>query len=282
MRNDVTGAAERLRVRLLQTDPVLGDVDGNLARIDAAVADSVHSDLVVAPELASHGYHVGELANLAGLDPDDARLAALGRHGPAVVAGFVESSGRRLYNSAAIVTTGGVRVQRKLFPVNYHVWEEGRFFTPGDRLRCHEVAGARLAVLVCNDAWQPPLPWLAAHSGAEVLVVVANSIESATGVSNHRAWDVLLLHAAMATQSYVVFVNRAGDECGHSFWGGSRVAHPSGEVLDRLGTDADQLDCSLDLAELRALRRTFPLLRESRTDLVARESKRLAALKRAS
>ncbi|MPY80102.1 MAG: amidohydrolase [Actinophytocola sp.] len=280
MRNDVT-EADRLRVRLLQTNPVLGDVDGNLARLDAAVAQSADRDLVVAPELASHGYHVGELADLAGLDPADSLLARLGGHGPAVVTGFVESSGHLLHNSAALVTAGGVRVQRKLFPVTYHVWEEGKFFSPGDRLWCHEVAGARLAVLVCNDAWQPPLPWLAAQSGAEVLVVVANSIESDTGVSNHRAWEVLLLHAAMATQSFVVFVNRAGDECGRSFWGGSRVVHPSGEVLGRLGPETDQLDCSLDLAELRALRTRFPLLRESRTDLVARESERLAALERA-
>lgn len=267
--------SDRLRVGLLQTDPVLGDVDGNLERLDAAVARSADRDVVVAPELASHGYHLGDLTEVSGLDPADARLAALGGHGPAVVTGFAEAAGHELYNSAALVTADDVRVQRKLYLVDYHVWQEGKSFRPGDRLRCHDIAGTRLAVLVCNDAWQPPLPWLAAHSGAEVLVVVANSIESDAGVSNDRAWEVLLLHAAIATQSFVVFVNRSGRESGQTFWGGSRVVHPSGEVLGRLGPEPGRLDCSLDLAELRELRSRFPLLRESRADLIARESERL-------
>ena len=267
--------SDRLRVGLLQTDPKLGDVDGNLERLDAAVARSADRDVVVAPELASHGYHLGDLTEVTGLDPADARLATLGGHGPAVVTGFAEAAGHHLHNSAALITADDVGVQRKLYLVDYHVWEEGKFFRPGDRFRCHDIAGTRLAMLVCNDAWQPPLPWLAAHSGAEVLVVVANSIESYAGVSNDRAWEVLLLHAAMATQSFVVFVNRSGRESGQTFWGGSRVVHPSGEVLGRLGPEPGRLDCSLDLAELRALRSEFPLLRESRADLIARESERL-------
>jgi hypothetical protein len=61
--------SDSLKVRLLQTDPVLGDVDGNLRRLDALVADSADRDLVVAPELATHGYHLSEVPDAMPLRP---------------------------------------------------------------------------------------------------------------------------------------------------------------------------------------------------------------------
>jgi predicted amidohydrolase len=75
----------------------------------------------------------------------------------------------------------------------------------------------------------------------------------------------------------VVFVNRCGSENQRDFWGGSRVIHPSGEVIGQLGSEPGELDCLIDLEELRVLRRRWPLLQESRADVVAREAARLAA-----
>jgi predicted amidohydrolase len=54
------------------------------------------------------------------------------------------------------------------------------------------------------------------------------------------------------------------------------VISPSGEVLCQLGSEPGELDCDLDLAELRSLRRQWPLLQESRADVVARAATRLA------
>jgi predicted amidohydrolase len=270
-------ANSELRVRLLQTDPLLGDVDGNLSRLDAQISKAADFDLVVTPELATHGYHLGQLADTMPLSPDDPRLLALGCHGPAVVAGFAEASRHRTYNSAAVLTGEGVRVQRKLYLPNYRSWEERKYFVPGGRLEYHDLLGARLSVLICNDAWQPVLPWLAAQSGAEVIVIPVNSVVSDVGVPTDRAWEILLLHTAVVLQSYVVFVNRSGRENEHDFWGGSRVIHPSGEVLGQLGSEPGGLDCVLDLSDVRRLRRQWPLLQESRADVIAREAARLAA-----
>ena len=268
--------SDRLLVRLLQTDPVLGDVDGNLQRLGEQVARASSCDLVVTPELATHGYHLGHLDEAPDdLAADDPRLAALGGHGPAVVVGFAERSSHHRYNSAALVTADGVRVQRKLFLPNYRAWEERKHFRPGGRLDVEDVAGTRTATLICNDAWQPPLPWAAAHDGAEVLVVPANSVVSDIGTPTSTAWDVILRHAAVALQSFVVFVNRAGDESGQHFWGGSKVFGPTGDVLGELGEEAGALDVELDLAELRRVRRQWPLLQETRERLIARTVARL-------
>lgn len=267
----------QLRVRLLQTDPKLGDVDGNFDHLDTLVRAAARCDLVVAPELATHGYHLSEVPEAMPLQPDDDRLLALGKHGPAVVAGFAEAFRHHTFNSAALLMAGDVRIQRKMYLPTYRGWEERKHFRPGGQLNCHDALGTRLAMLICNDAWQPAIPWLAAHSGAEVLVIPTNSAQAEVGVATQRAWEILLLHAAVVLQSFVIFVNRSGEENQRDFWGGSRVIHPSGEVIGQLGAEPGQLDCVLDLDELRLLRRRWPLLQESRADVVARESARLAA-----
>ena len=269
--------ANQLRVRLLQTDPVLGDIDGNLARLDSLVSSSAECHLVVAPELATHGYHLSEVPGAMPLQPDDPRLLGLGKHGPTAVVGFAEAFRHHTFNSAALLSADGARIQRKMFLPTYRGWEERKHFRPGGRLQCYDAVGTRLSILICNDAWQPALPWLATHSGAEILVVPVNSAISEVGVPTRRAWDVLLLHAAMVLQSFVVFVNRSGQESKRDFWGGSRVIHPSGEVIAELGSEPGVVDCVLDLDELRLLRRQWPLLQESRADVIAREAARLAA-----
>ncbi|MGH3445327.1 MAG: nitrilase-related carbon-nitrogen hydrolase, partial [Nocardioidaceae bacterium] len=267
---------QTLRVRLLQTDPALGDVDANLSRLDDLVRSASDCDLVVAPELATHGYHLSDVPEAMPLQPDDARLLTLGKHGPVVVVGFAEAFRHHTYNSAALVHDGTASIQRKMYLPTYRGWEERKHFKPGGRLNWHDVLGTRLAVLICNDLWQPAIPWLAVHGGAEVIVVPVNSAVIEVGVQAQRAWEILLLHAAVVLQSYVVFVNRAGSENQRDLWGGSRVISPYGEVVGELGCEPGELDCTLDLAELRVLRRRWPLLQESRADVVAREATRLA------
>lgn len=269
--------SDSVKVRLLQTNPVLGDVDGNLQRLDNLVADSTGRDLVVAPELATHGYHLSEVPDALPLRPTDERLLKLGTHGPVVVAGFAEAFRHHSFNSAATISGGEAIIQRKMYLPTYRGWEERKHFRPGGKLRCEDILGTRMSVLICNDAWQPAVPWLAAHSGAEVMVVPVNSATSTVGVATSRAWEILLLHAAVVLQSYVIFVNRCGEENQRNFWGGSRVYHPSGEVIAELGSGEGVVDCELDLQELRLLRRRWPLLQESRADVIAREAAKLAA-----
>ncbi len=272
----VEGGTDPFRIRLLQTDPILGDVDGNLNVLDSLVRSASSSDLVVAPELATHGYHLSEVPEALPLRPDDDRLLGLGKHGPAAVVGFAEAFRHHAFNSAALLKDGEARIQRKMYLPTYGGWEERKHFRPGGRLQCHDVGRTRLAMLICNDMWQPALPWLAAHSGAEILVAPTNSAITEIGVPTSQAWDVLLRHAAIVLQSFVVFVNRSGEENEREFWGGSRIIHPSGDVLGQLGSGPGELDCVLDLNELRVLRRRWPLLQESRADVIAREATRLA------
>lgn len=272
---------EILRVAILQTAPVLGDVTANLAELDALLASVADTDLAVTPELATHGYFVGELPSLDPIPADDPRLTELARHGPAVVVGIVEAWRHHRHNAAAVLDASAddtlVGVQRKLYLPNYGRWEERKHFRPGNRQHSFTVRGARIAPLVCYDVWQTPMPWLAAHAGAEVLVVLADSVHSTSTIPVQDTWDLILRHAAVTLQSYVIFVNRTGDEAGERFWGGSRVIGPDGACLDRLGEEPGTLTVDLDLAELRRIRARWPMLIDTRFDLVAREAARLDA-----
>ncbi len=271
-----TADRDILRVALVQTSPELGEVDANLAALDDQVSRLAACDLVVGPELSTHGYHLSELDDFDGMYPSDPRLAKLGDHGPVVVTGFVEASRHLLYNSAVVVGGPQVGVQRKLYLPTYRSWEERKHFKPGGKLHAFDPRGKHLGVLICNDLWQAPLPWLAAHAGAEVLVVVANSSRADMGLSTRSAWDIMLAHAAVSLQTYVVFVNRTGQEVGRDFWGGSAVIGPTGARLAQLGEEPGVAECELDLTALRSLRRRWPLLQESRADLVAAEANRIA------
>jgi predicted amidohydrolase len=270
-----------MRVALAQLDPVIGDVDRNLSQIreliDRANADG--ADLTVFPELALHGYALGRLRGGRRLLSSDERLASLAAGHSDVLVGFHEDGGLRAYNSAAYVSGARlVHVHRKLYLPNYLVWEERKHSSPGQSLRAFDTAHARTATLICNDAWQPPLPWLAAQDGAELLLVPTNSASNlgADRVDTRVYWERLLESIGRMQQIWVVFVNRVGTEAGAEFWGGSCVVDPHGEIVARAPYGEPSLTVvDIDVAAAGRARRELPLLAEARLGLIRRETTRL-------
>lgn len=210
-----------------------------------AVAEARHAraDLLVVPELQLSGYGfaavevasctVAELADvLAG-----SRLAT--------VVGFHERAAEESHNSAGYFEDGiAVHVHRKLYLVDYAPFDEDRCFAPGEALRAFDTAFGRMAMLICNDAWQPFLPSLAVHDGAEVLLVPAASSTAVPDAETY--WNELTRFYARMLGCYVVFVNRVGTDAGLTFWGGSHVVDPRGAVV----AQAPRLEEALVLAEI--------------------------------
>ncbi|MER6524734.1 nitrilase-related carbon-nitrogen hydrolase [Streptomyces sp. NPDC001508] len=258
-----------LRVGLLQTAPVFGAVEENLARIAELHNGLGPVDLALTPELSVNGYGFTPHAETALFTSDDPRLAALVSAGVAV--GFAEKNPDGLpWNSYLLADplTGTRHLQRKLQPVSYAPWNEHLSFQPGTELRTADFPAARIATAICNDMWHPFVPWLAARRGAEVLIVPVASIEGADPARIRRTWEVILEHTAVLLQCYVVFVNRCGTDGGYRFWGGSRVLGPDGSLLAHLGDEPGTAFAELDLTALRRLRADVPLLAEARTELL--------------
>ena len=130
-----------LTIALAQIAPRLGDLDANLDRHHALIAEAREggADLVVFPELGLTGYQLQDLASEVSMRLDDPRLAALAAEtrGLSAVVSFVEESAdHRLFIAAALLEDGEIRhVHRKVYLPTYGLFDERRFFAAGDVLR---------------------------------------------------------------------------------------------------------------------------------------------------
>ena len=275
-----------MRISLAQLDSRLGDIDANIELAQAAVrtAISQSTDLIVFPELFLSGYSISDVDADLSMRPDDPRIEELARStGDAGLAvGFVEAgpSGPHTYNSTAYYEAGRlVHVHRKLYLPAYAPFEERNHFTPGPKLRAFDAKpGTRMAVLCCNDAWQPQLAFLAVQDGAHILLVPAASAQSRfpEHYDSHEYWHDITRFYGRMFQVFVVFVNRAGTEGGLHFWGGSHVVDPWGNVVaDVVGKEPEVRTVDITLADVRRRRRQVPLVKEARLGLLHREISRL-------
>ena len=277
--------ARALRVALAQVDCALGDLEENAARARAAIdeARAQGADLVVFPELNLTGYAVGTVGDDVAVPADHPTILGLGEAaaGMGLVLGFVEDGPVHTHNSAVYLEGRSiVRVQRKAYLPTYGRFEEYKHFTPGQSLRAFDTRSGRAALLLCNDAWQPPLPFLAVHDGARLLIVPAcSSLDPGSGTDPadiERDWHDLLRFHSRFLQAHVVFVNRVGTEAGMTFWGGSQALDPWGSVV----AEAPRGEAAVTVAELdpdavRRRRREMPLIKEARLGLLRRELERL-------
>ena len=272
-------------IRLAQMSPVLGDVQANLERhlelIGQAQADGV--DLIVFPEMSLCGYHVRDLAAEVAVRRGSPELGAIAAaaQGTAAVVGFVEElAGFELCVAAGYFEAGSLlHVHHKVYLPTYGMFDEQRYFANGDRVRRFNTRHGPMALLICEDIWHPATAMIAAHDGAHVLIVIANSPARGAGGPSWdtaEAYEAMLSTYAQLFSCYVVFVNRVGYEDGVHFWGGSRVVLPDGKVLAQapLGEEAF-VDATIDLAEVRRARVATPILADENLDLTIRELKRI-------
>jgi NAD+ synthase (glutamine-hydrolysing) len=278
-----------VRVGLGQLAPALGRVDENLATHRRVIdeARSAGVDLLVFPELGLTGYLLQDLSSEVAMRADDPRLLELGALAGAMstVVGFVEESAEhQLYIAAALFEDGELRhVYRKSYLPNYGLFDERRFFGAGTQLRAVDSRlGVRLGLCICEDFWHLPVPYLLALDGAQILINIASSpgrdiaavVEG--GLGSADSWRTLMRAYAALTTCYVVFVYRVGVEESVTFWGGSQVIEPSGDV----SFAAPLLEPGLFITELdtdnvRRERVALPLLRDERPEFVLRQLERL-------
>jgi predicted amidohydrolase len=213
---------------LAQLASVEGDLDANAARAAEAIAAHPAADLAVFPELFLTGYlteGIGELACAADAPPVRRVAEAAATAGTAVVLGFPERrQGERPANAVACIDRAGAlaAVYRKtqLFGA------ERDAFSAGSELLLVELAGKRVAPLVCFDVEFPEPARQLAMAGAELIAVSSANMEPF-----YVDHEVGTRARAVENRLPVVYANAVGELAGLVFVGGSRSVAPSGDLL---------------------------------------------------
>jgi predicted amidohydrolase len=258
----------KFTLALAQIDPVLGDVSKNVQKhVEMAErARQAGASLVAFPELSLTGYSIKDMnwelainldANVRQLSPLIEKSRSI-----SILAGAVEEGKEfGIYNSALYFEDGTVKsVHRKTYPPTYGMFEEMRYFSRGKEVRAFDSKHGRLGVLICEDLWHISLPYILALDGASLIITLVASptrlgnneaeFEMATvNMENQKAYARLL-------STYLAVCNRVGFEDGVSFWGGSRITGPDGNVEASAKILEEDLIFSLiDENEVRRARR---------------------------
>jgi NAD+ synthase (glutamine-hydrolysing) len=233
-----------LRLALCQMDATVGDLAGNEATIRARieVARVLGAQLVLFPELALTGYPPEDLL-LKEHFLADARAAlerlAAGARGIVALVGFPERA-EATYNAAAVLADGAVQaIYRKVHLPNYGVFDERRYFAPGDGGALLQLGDATIGLTICEDIWIPGPPASAeARAGAQLVVnVSASPYHAGKGMERER----MLVERARENRCAIAFCALVGGQDELVYDGHSLVLDRDGGLLARAAQFAEEL-----------------------------------------
>ncbi len=205
-----------------------------------------------------------EVYNLAETVPGPSvrKVEKLAReHGAHIVFGMPEESKVRgvIHNTAVLVGPKGlIGKYRKIYLPTHSVFEERRYYRPGQEAPVFNTSLGKIGLTICYDLYFPELTRLMALEGAQLIICISAS----PGV-RRRFFQGFTLSRAMENALYLAYVNRVGVEDGNQFWGGSRVIAPSGSILVQCKYDEeDYQPCKVDLNEVARSRAFIPTIKD--------------------
>ncbi len=222
------------RIALAQFNPLVGDVQGNTARIVELVARArgeMAADVVLFPELAVTGYPPEDLLlrrSLVRRVDEALRQVAAAAEGITVILGYPEMREAGCFNAAGVFRDGRLLASyhKQCLP-NYQVFDERRYFEAGTAPCTFEVGGVLAAVNICEDVWQPGPATQAAAAGARILFNLnASPFHAGKQAERHAVVRARIAETGMA----VVYLNMVGGQDELVFDGGSFVMDGGGAL----------------------------------------------------
>ena len=250
-----------MRVGVFQPDAAPSTPGQRLDRLDAALGVQVGLDLIVCPELFLSGFgEPGLVADRA--EPQDgpssqAAAAIARKHDVALVYGYPEEAGGRLYNSALYLSRSGdsrVNHRKRALPTPY---EEDLFSVGGEATNFTLDDGLKAALLICYEAEFPEAVRAAAVAGAELVIV-----PTALGVDWRVVSRQVIPARAFENGVFLVYANHAGEEGAMDYIGDSVIVSPQGADLARAGDGEALIAADIDPSILPAIRNRLPFLRD--------------------
>lgn len=226
-----------MKIALAQINCVVGDMAGNAAKVVeyAHQALAAGASLMLAPELALSGYSPEDLL----LRNDfhhvcERELNALAKALPdiTVVIGHPHKVNGNCFNAASVLQNGRItHTYHKQSLPNDSVFDEVRYFVPGDKPLVFEHQGVRCGVLICADIWDPVPAKASKQAGAELLLVLN---ASPYHINKQQSRYEVLGKRVEETGLPILYVNIVGGQDELVFDGNSMAMDRSGEVVQQL------------------------------------------------
>jgi NAD+ synthase (glutamine-hydrolysing) len=266
--------ARRLRIAMAQLNTTVGDFEGNLRKMLGALerAKASGADLVTFPELAVCGYPPEDLLFKS-------RFIAENRNyleklvgasaGITVIAGFADAN-EAIYNAAAVIHDGKlVDVYHKIFLPNYGVFDENRYFRPGDKCPVYTIAGVSFGVNICEDIWYENGPaGVQTAAGAKVIV---NISASPYHFGKGSVREAMIAKQAKDNIAIFAYNNLVGGQDELVFDGAGMILDEKGRLVARgKQFEEDMIVADLDVAAVSQARREKAAAQKSRLWKVTR------------
>lgn len=223
-----------MKVALAQSNTRVGAIDRNTDSLIADMLrarDELGAELIVFPELTLCGYPPEDLLLHKGLQRsvDDAAARVIREvRGITVCFGLPEYVDGRIYNSAIVARDGRViATHRKWKLPNYAVFDEKRYFEPGDKPTVFDIQGIRFGLIICEDAWFPDPAAACAGAGAHAIIVINGS---PFNTKQRAARRQSLSSRARETGLPIIYLNMVGGQDELVFDGGSFAQDAAGEL----------------------------------------------------
>lgn len=228
--------ASALKIAIATINPIVGDIDGNAARILEVREQTTDADLIVYSELVLIGYPPEDLVLKPAFQRDAmdkvVELAAITKDGgPAMLIGSCWVEGGKLYNSSLLLAGGTIfAIRHKRDLPNYGVFDEKRVFESGPCPEPIEFKGVKLGVLTCEDLWWETVTEYLTNKQSDILISLNGS-----PFETIKARDRYANGKERAQQSGIplIYTNQVGGQDELVFDGEAFVMDKDGEIIVR-------------------------------------------------
>ncbi len=231
---------QKLKIHLAQINPTVGDLAGNAQKIlqQFQVANEANCDLVVFPEMAICGYPCEDLWQkkyfIAEVEKKIIEICEKTRSGNcAILLGAPtidrETKKEVIRNSALFIENGEIKkiINKKTLP-NYGVFDEARYFEPSNTLSTIEFRGQTLAILICEDLWNPKNIYLLGEQIFDAAITINASPYTR---KKHQYRQTACENFAKTLNKPLVYVNQVGAQDSLVFDGSSFVMNSAGKII---------------------------------------------------
>ncbi len=218
-----------------QINTTVGDIDSNTKKIINFIkkAEKKKVDILAFPELTITGYPPEDLVHYDHfVNSNIKKLKEISKSvkNTTIVIGFVNKIKNRLYNSAAIIENKKIKyIYNKIHLPNYGVFDEKRYFYPGEEIPILEINNTKIGISICEDIWEKESPVsIQARQGAQIII---NINSSPFEYDKYRKRVNLIKKISKENNVYVLYTNQVGGQDELVFDGGSLLTNNMGEII---------------------------------------------------